>query len=88
MGGLEAFVVSRWYINCCSAKGKEFLLKEKKGAIKQESCRQLEEGGDPRNSKTSWGGLTTDEYTERYMKRQVRGETVEPDKRNREREKK
>lgn len=27
-GGLVAFVVSRWYINCCSAKGKEFLLKK------------------------------------------------------------
>lgn len=27
-GGLAAFVVSRWYINCWSARGKEFLLKK------------------------------------------------------------
>lgn len=27
MGARVAFVVSRWHINCCSAKGKEFLLK-------------------------------------------------------------
>lgn len=51
-GGLVALVVSRWYINRWSAKGKEFLLKkkkEKKKAIKQQrargSWRREETGG-------------------------------------------
>lgn len=50
-GGLVAFVVSRWYINYCSAKGKEFLFKKKKRAVKETAWWELEEGGDQRNSK-------------------------------------